>query len=108
MLVAIQEVEDALARERQQQQRLASLERQTDLARASYRQLRRRYMNGAVSYTDVLSALKDQQDLQRTQLTARQQLLNYRVALYRALAGRIDRLTPDSSTPTNRSEKDQA
>ena len=108
VLVAIQEVEDALARERQQQQRLASLERQTDLARASYRQLRRRYMNGAVSYTDVLSALKDQQDLQRTQLTARQQLLNYRVALYRALAGRIDRLTPDSSTPTNRSEKDQA
>lgn len=108
VLVAIQEVEDALARERQLQERLASLERQIELSDASYQQLRRRYLNGAVSYTDVLGALRDQQDLQRTRLTARRQLLNYRVALYRALAGPIKPPVPESPTPTQRSEKDQA
>jgi outer membrane protein TolC len=108
VLVAIQEVEDALARERQLQERLASLERRIELSDASYQQLRRRYLNGAVSYTDVLGALRDQQDLQRTRLTARRQLLNYRVALYRALAGPIKPPAPESSTPTQRSEKDQA
>jgi len=90
VLTAIQEVEDALIRERQQQHRLGQLEQQIDLARASYRQLRTRYLNGAVSYIEVLNALQDRQDLQRTRLTARQQLLNARVALYRALAGSIE------------------
>jgi outer membrane protein TolC len=90
VLTAIQEVEDALTRERQQQQRLERLEQQIDLAGASFRQLRTRYLNGAVSYIEVLNALQDRQDLQRTRLTARQQLLNARVALYRALAGSIE------------------
>ena len=108
VLAAIQEVEDALARERQLRERLASLERQIALSDASYQQLRRRYMNGAVSYTDVLGALRDQQELQRTRLTARRQLLNYRVALYRALAGPLESPAPESSTPTHPSEKDQA
>ena len=108
VLTAIQEVEDALARERQLRERLASLERQIALSDASYQQLRRRYMNGAVSYTDVLGALRDQQELQRTRLTARRQLLNYRVALYRALAGPLEPPAPESSTPTHPSEKDQA
>ncbi|KXS54430.1 NodT family efflux transporter outer membrane factor (OMF) lipoprotein [Marinobacter persicus] len=90
VLTAIQEVEDALTTEHQQQQRLERLEQQIDLAGASYRQLRTRYLNGAVSYIEVLNALQDRQDLQRTRLTARQQLLNARVALYRALAGSIE------------------
>lgn len=91
VLTAIQEVEDALVQERQQRQRLRSIEQQIAMADASYRQLRTRYLNGAVSYIEVLNALQDKQDLQRTRLTARQQLLNFRVALYRALAGSIDR-----------------
>lgn len=87
VLTAIQEVEDALTREQQQVRRLEQLEQQIRFADATYRQLRTQYLNGIVSYIEVLSALQDRQDLRRTRLTARQQLLGYRVALYRALAG---------------------
>lgn len=99
VLTAIREVEDALVRERQQRRRLQSLNNRSELADTTYRQLRNQYLNGAVSYLDVLTALQDKQDLQRTILTTRQQLLNTRVALYRALAGSIE-----SAKPTENNE----
>jgi|25_taG_2_1085351.scaffolds.fasta_scaffold01834_3 NodT family efflux transporter outer membrane factor (OMF) lipoprotein len=102
-LTAIQEVEDALAREQQQRRRIQSLENQLQLADTTYLQLRTQYLNGAVSYIEVLTALKEKQDLQRTILLTRQQLLNVRVALYRALAGSI----ATGETPTD-SETDSA
>lgn len=86
-LVAFQDVEDALIQERQQQRRIDSLREQLELADSAYRQLRIQYVNGAVGYLDVLNALKERQDLRRTMITARQELLAFRVALYRALAG---------------------
>lgn len=86
-LVAFQEVEDALVQERQQQRRMDSLREQVELADTAYRQLRIQYVNGAVGYLEVLSALQDRQELRRTLITARQELLAFRVALYRALAG---------------------
>jgi NodT family efflux transporter outer membrane factor (OMF) lipoprotein len=89
VLTAIQEVEDALAREEQLRQRLDSLENRVRLAETTYRQLRNQYLNGAVSYLEVLTALQDRQDLQRTILNTHQQLLTSRVGLYRALAGPI-------------------
>lgn len=89
VLTAIREVEDSLVREQQQRRRLDSLEDRIRLADTTYRQLRNQYLNGAVSYLEVLTALQDKQDLQRTILTTRQQLLTTRVGLYRALAGPI-------------------
>jgi outer membrane protein, multidrug efflux system len=104
VLTAIQEVEDALARERQQRQRLQSLQNQIQLADSTYRQLRSQYLNGTVSYIEVLTALKDKQDLQRTILNTRQQLLTTRVSLYRALAGSIEA----AETTKETTEKEQA
>lgn len=89
-LTAVREVEDALVREQQQRRRLQSLDEQSQLADTTYRQLRNQYLNGTVSYIEVLTALQDKQDLQRTILTTRQQLLTTRVELYRALAGSIE------------------
>ena len=86
-LVAFQEVEDALVQERQQQRRMESLREQLALADSAYRQLRIQYVNGAVGYLEVLSSLQERQELRRTLITARQELLAFRVALYRALAG---------------------
>lgn len=100
VLTAIQEVEDALIREQQQSRRLEQLEQQIRLADATYRQLRAQYLNGTVSYIEVLNALQDRQNLRRTRLTARQQMLSYRVALYRALAGSPEMLT-DQPQATN-------
>lgn len=90
VLVAIREVENALAQEQQQSRRLQSLEEQSELADTTYLQLRNQYLNGTASYIEVLTALQDKQDLQRTILNTRQQLLTTRVALYRALAGSIE------------------
>ena len=84
---AFQEVEDALVQEKKQKDRVRSLRRQLDLAQKAGRQLTDRYFNGAGNYIDVLSALTDEQQIRRDLLGARLQLLEYRIALYRALAG---------------------
>jgi len=105
VLTAVQEVEDALAREKQQRQRLDSLENRVRLADTTYRQLRNQYLNGAVSYLDVLTALQDKQDLQRNVLTTRQQLLTTRVGLYRALAGPIESMESQGNRQTETAEK---
>lgn len=104
LLTAIREVENALVREQQQRRRLRSLETQSRLADTTYRQVRTQYLNGTVSYLEVLTALQDSQDLQRTMLTTRQQLLTTRVALYRALAGRIEGAETDANRQTDSTE----
>ncbi|PAU80427.1 hypothetical protein CK501_08240 [Halovibrio salipaludis] len=90
VLTAFQEVEDALVQERKQRQAIERIKRQLELAETTYQQLRQQYFNGQVGYIDVLTALTDRQDLERSLISARRQLLEFRVALYRALAGGFD------------------
>ena len=90
VLVAIQEVEDSLVREAKQVDRIKKLEEQIDLASQSYRQLRVEFLNGVSNYIDVLTALTVEQRLRRDLLTAERSLIEFRIALYRALAGGFD------------------
>jgi len=87
VLVALEEVETALARERRLRERLDSLERQVRLAEETTRRLRDEYLGGVTSYIEVLISLTSAQGLQRELLRARRELIEYRIALYRALAG---------------------
>lgn len=87
MLNAFREVEDALIQEKKQAQRIRSLEQQVRLAAQTYERLRHEYFNGQGDYIDVLTALTDEQQLRRDLLSARLALLEFRIALYRALAG---------------------
>lgn len=87
VLIALREVEDALILEKKQLERIDSLEVQSKLARQTSRQLRVEFFNGLANYLDVLTALDDEQRLRRDLLSARLTLLEYRIALYRALAG---------------------
>lgn len=87
VLNAFVEVEDALLRERQQVERIESLDRQLELARNTYEQLRTQYLNGVIDYLGVLDALTDEQRLRRSLLSARLTLVEIRIALYRAVAG---------------------
>lgn len=89
VLEAFREVEDALVREEQQRALLESLEAQVQLSQQSYDQLRTEYFNGVSSYLDVLTSLTDLQRLQRERVTARQNLIEFRINLYRALGGGI-------------------
>ena len=87
LVQAFAEVEDALVQERQQQAFLASVDKQLRLSTLAIQRLRDSYRNGAVDYLRVLTALVSQQSLERTQIQARRQLIEFRINLYRALAG---------------------
>ncbi len=86
-LTAFREVEDALVREVKQAERIESLQQQVILAEQAYQRLRLEYFNGVGNYIDVLTALSDAQRLRRDLLAARRDLLEFRISLYRALAG---------------------
>ncbi|MEZ4463873.1 MAG: efflux transporter outer membrane subunit [bacterium] len=87
VLEALSEVEDALARATHQVELLASLDRQLELATGAAERARDRYAAGAASYVDVLDAVRTLQALERARLSARRELFQHRIDLYRALAG---------------------
>jgi outer membrane protein TolC len=63
--------------------------------------VRDRYLRGNLDYLRVLDALLNRQSLERNHLTARRQLLQNRIDLYRALAGGLDLPAPNLSISTN-------
>lgn len=89
LLEGLQETEDALTNEFRQKRYLSRLDKQLDLSSETVANLRLRYLRGATDYLDVLDALLTGQNLQVDALTARRQLLDYRINLYRALAGGV-------------------
>jgi len=96
-LTAFREVEDALILEAKQAALIDNIESQVELAQSTYDQLRNEYFNGQSDYIDVLDTLTELQQLRRDLLTARRLLLEYRIALYRSLAGGFPR---DRDQPT--------
>ena len=90
VLTAFREVEDSLAQEKYQRERIEHLEEQVRLAGQASSQLREQYLIGDAEYLDVLSAITGQQSLQRQLLSAQLELRLIRVSLYLALAGGFD------------------
>lgn len=86
-LNALREVEDALAREVRQAEYLQSLDAQIEASQGALELSRERYRNGATDYLPVLINLQTLQRLERTRLAAGRTLIEYRIGLYRALAG---------------------
>lgn len=87
VLIAFQEIEDALIQETKQLERIEVIENQVKLAEQAFEQLRIEYLNGSIAYLDVLVTLNQQQQLHRDLINAERDLLEFRIALYRALAG---------------------
>lgn len=90
MLNAFREVEDNLALERYQIQRLERLQTQVSLTQQASDRLLQQYLIGDADYLDVLSTIQTQQRLQRDTLSARLELILIRIGLYLALAGDFD------------------
>ncbi len=107
ILNAFREVEDSLASERYQIQRIERLKAQVSLAQQASDQLVKQYLIGDADYLDVLSAIQAAQRLQREALSARLDLRLIRIGLYLALAGGFDTcpqgLADSPSHPTNSS-----
>lgn len=95
ILVALREVEDALASERYQSEYLASLKQQLDTSDAVIERTRASYLSGQLDYVRVLDALTSRQGLERTYLTAQRERIEYRIQLYRSLAGDVPLDRPD-------------
>ncbi len=87
LLNAVKEVENALIQEHQQYQLTLNLDKQVQLSTLASDQIRSRYVFGAMDFLRVFSSLLSQQTLERNRLSAQQQLIDYRINLYRALAG---------------------
>lgn len=87
VLTSIREVEDALARERHQQDHIAALRKQIAATKATLKQARIRYLSGSGDFLSVLTSRVSADRLEQTMIQRETELLLYRVALYRALGG---------------------
>lgn len=85
-LEAFAEVENALTREAAQRRYIVSLREQVEQAGIAVDRARANYIRGTETYLRVLDAVRSLQNLERTLLTARRQLLTFRIDLHRALA----------------------
>jgi NodT family efflux transporter outer membrane factor (OMF) lipoprotein len=87
ILNALKEVEDALVQESLQIKRLESQERQSELSKKSVDLIRERYTHGAADFLRLLTTLSNHHNLERNQLAAKRELVEYRINLCRALGG---------------------
>jgi outer membrane protein, multidrug efflux system len=87
-LTAIGEVEDALWRERRQQELIKALNTELDIAKRNLKETRIRFSRAALTdYLPVLAAVQSLQALERNLLTRRRELVSIRILLYRSLGG---------------------
>jgi NodT family efflux transporter outer membrane factor (OMF) lipoprotein len=90
-LEAFQEVEDALVKETHQREYLEKLKAQVGFAKKALEQSRMHYLNGQDDYLRVLTAMNSLHTLEQRLISAEKQLLSYRIQLYRALGGSVNR-----------------
>jgi outer membrane protein TolC len=94
ILDALEEIETALTREKQQTLYLESLREQLGLALETNNRNRERYIKGQTDYIRVLESLQSLQALERSVITAQRTLIGYRIDLYRSIAGSFDLSKP--------------
>ncbi|PKM12253.1 MAG: hypothetical protein CVV13_06140 [Gammaproteobacteria bacterium HGW-Gammaproteobacteria-3] len=94
ILISLQEVENALIQEKQQHRRLRSLEQQLRYLDGANNQIRMRYIFGAIDFLRVLTSQISQQSMQRSVIQAERELFDFRINLYRSLAGGFPLLPP--------------
>jgi len=92
-LLAVQEIETVLLRERKLEERLVLVERQLLTAQRLLAEARNRFSQGLTDYLPVFTALNIVQNLEREIVSSRRDILSARVSLHRALGGPI--LSPD-------------
>ena len=81
------------------QARLELLEEQLDVSRRTLDLAQDRYVQGLSDYLPVLTALSAVQRSEVSIITARRQLISYRIQLCRALGGSWTETLEDKETP---------
>ena len=84
---AVIEVEDALTLEQDAVESLASIQKQSDLARRTLREARRRYLNGSSDFINVLKEELNSLQLDHDIISQEGRIITARINLYLALGG---------------------
>ncbi len=88
VLLAIQDVEQALARDSNRLKYLSAVEREITLNDITLKESSNRYRKGLMEYLNVLTALSSKQGAERRMLSAKNLFILNRVDLYQSLGGR--------------------
>ncbi|MFH1378323.1 MAG: efflux transporter outer membrane subunit [Planctomycetota bacterium] len=104
-LTALKETEDALVREKRQSEYLNSLRKQAALAAMTVDRTIAAYKNGATTYVAYLTVQKSLQQTERAVIQAETDMLLYRIALYRALAGGWTTIEADETAEADNNAK---
>lgn len=87
MLQAFYEVQDALEKEKNLTLYPQQLGLRVSLARTIFERQKEKYLFGVVEYLSFLTAQQSLQELEQTYLAKQLELIKYRIALHRSLAG---------------------
>lgn len=87
VLTSVQEVEDALIRNRMTEERIRYLEERVEATAGSLRLSKERYLLGLSDYLPILTAQASNFTAESQLLAARRQLISDRISLVRALGG---------------------
>lgn len=90
VLIAIKEVEDAIISEIQQKNYIKALNKRLTISENTLGLTQNRYIYGQKEFLQYLTSLINHQLLQRTSVSAKYQLILYRIQLYKAIAGSLD------------------
>jgi NodT family efflux transporter outer membrane factor (OMF) lipoprotein len=102
LLQAVKEVEDAALQEAKYRAHLKALHGQLEAARNAYTTAWERYRRGQSTYLSTQVALVAVQQNERDELRVRRELIDYRIALYRALGGTWSRELLEDLLPRRR------
>ncbi len=95
VLTALQETEDAIAKERGEREKLENLQSQYEIAKNLTELRNSEFTAGKTTYFFVLEALKNEQSVEKALLSARCSLLLNRISLYKAIAGGFKKASED-------------
>jgi multidrug efflux system outer membrane protein len=87
VMTAVKEVENALISEKRQREHIEGLKAVKAASQRGLEEAIGRYRNGLSDYLPVLTQLLTVQDLERNLISQQEQLVLYRVGLYRSLGG---------------------
>jgi outer membrane protein TolC len=87
VIIALQEVEDALVKNRTTAEKIQRLKNEETVAGATLRLSKDRYFDGISDYLPVLTAQSAQYNTQSRLLAARRELIANRISLARAMGG---------------------
>jgi len=95
VLTALQETEDAIAKEKGEREKLENLQSQYEIAKNLTELRNSEFTAGKTTYFFVLEALKNEQSVEKALLSARCSLLLNRISLYKAIAGGFKKASED-------------